>query len=372
MYFKVFIDLRSCRLDLRQTQRKLMTRLASLALIILVGCVRIEGAETPAQSTGVESPKLAEAPVAAAPQVSEMSEMILLTVDKDDLRAELKTWPANLGESRTLSQFTIAVGKEKGDKQREGDNRTPEGIYFTESVIDGEKLPEKYGPKAIPINFPNPMDRRLKKSGYGIWLHGVENNSRIEEANVTEGCVAFYNEDIGELAHWLKPHQGLVVIASDTAEVNRDDDVRTLRERTEAWANSWKQRSLDEYISYYDDSFRFKGLDIAGFRDYKRNVFASYKSMTVEFGEIRVVTHPKYAISFMNQDFDGDGRFTSRGRKILYWQKDAQGLWKIADEIHEDRRVEHLNITPDALASLTRAANTAKAQQKPQSSTSNL
>ena len=44
--------------------------------------------------------------------------------------------------------------------------------------------------------FPNDYDKDLGKTGYGIWLHGVEDDSRIEKANVTEGCVAFYNADI--------------------------------------------------------------------------------------------------------------------------------------------------------------------------------
>jgi murein L,D-transpeptidase YafK len=347
----------------------------AITLILLAGCLRGEGSESPSER--LADPKASNvvattSSVDAPAKIETQSEMILLTVDKEDLRAELRTWPSQHQASRALSGFTIAVGKERGDKEREGDNRTPEGIYFTEGLIDGEKLPEKYGPKAIPINFPNPMDRLSKKSGYGIWLHGVENNARIEEANVTEGCVAFYNEDIDELAHWLKPHQGIVVIARDSAEVNRPADVQDLMSQTQNWAASWRERRLDDYVAHYHSEFKYKGLDRSGFHTYKKNVFAGYKQMTVEFGDIRAVTHPKYAISFMNQDFNGDDRFITKGRKILYWSKDESGQWRIIHEIHEDRRVENLAITPDALASLTKTANASKTAQKNQTTSSNL
>ena len=74
-------------------------------------------------------------------------------VNKSDPSATLKTWPT-LVKPKTLMKFKIAIGKEKGDKQFEGDNKTPEGIYFVNRIIDGKSLPEKYGPWFLPINFP--------------------------------------------------------------------------------------------------------------------------------------------------------------------------------------------------------------------------
>ena len=87
------------------------------------------------------------------------NEVIFLLVDKKTLKAELKTWPDDHLQSETLLTLKIAVGKALGDKQVEGDNKTPEGIYFTQELINGNTLPAKYGPFAIPINFPNTFDR---------------------------------------------------------------------------------------------------------------------------------------------------------------------------------------------------------------------
>ena len=77
-------------------------------------------------------------------------------------------------------KFKIAIGKEKGDKQYEGDNKTPEGIYLL-IVLSTVAFPEKYGPLALPINFPNDFDKDQGKTGHGIWLHGVADDSRVKK-----------------------------------------------------------------------------------------------------------------------------------------------------------------------------------------------
>ena len=281
------------------------------------------------------------------------SEVLFLAVDKKNLKAELRTLPEPANLPTTLRSFRIAIGKEFGDKVREGDNRTPEGVYFARRIIDGSKLPAKYGPKAIPINFPNPIDRLEKKSGHGIWLHGVERDSRVEEANVTEGCVAFYNDDIVRLSGWLKPYQGIVVIADDVSKVNQPSDVKQLQQLTQKWYTSWQQRDIDAYISHYHEKlFRYRGMNLDQFQAYKKRVFSSYKSMTLDISDLRVIAHPKYAMTIMNQDFNGDDRFISNGRKILYWTKDQQGRWKILVEDFENRRLEAMSYTPEQVAKL--------------------
>ena len=296
------------------------------------------------------------APLGAAAlpgRASSHTDMIMLVVDKQNLRAELKTWPEKPSQAASLKQFRVAIGKEEGDKLAEGDNRTPEGIYFARSHIDGHTLPEKYGRKAIPIDFPNPIDQADGKTGHGIWLHGVDREGRVDEAKVTEGCVAFYNADIASLANWLKGYQGVVVIARDMATVNRDQDIQSVREQTLGWMRAWAERHIDHYTGFYRPDFRFSGMNLAAFKDYKRRVFTSYQRMSVTFDNLRVVTHPKYAVSFFNQDFHGDQRFTSIGRKALYWVRDQAGAWRIRRELFENRRFEFMTFTDAELALLS-------------------
>lgn len=283
----------------------------------------------------------------------------LLVVDKKTLSARLETFPEVDQSPEMLVSFKIAIGKELGDKEKEGDNRTPEGIYLTRRPIDGAALPAKYGSQAIPINFPNTIDLLQSKTGYGIWLHGVETNSRVEEANVTEGCVAFYNEDIAALGTWLKPNKSIVVIADDATHVNRNEARVAILDSTRQWLEAWQKRDLDTYTSFYHSEFKHKKLGLSEYKTYKNAVFKSYKEMTVVMSQVRVITHPKYSISLMNQAFDGDGRYVSNGRKILYWLKDVDGSMKIVREVFSGAKFDE---TPVTVAEYTQMLSLRKAE----------
>ena len=298
-------------------------------------------------------------------------DMIYLHVDKESLTAELRTWPESHKESERLMTLRIAIGKAEGDKQVEGDNKTPEGIYFAQTLIDGKTLPAKYGPFAIPINFPNSYDKAQGKTGYGIWLHGVEKDARIEEAKVTEGCVAFYNADIVALSKWLQPQQTVVLISNGRESANKDDDVAMLTQLSKNWMKAWKVRNADQYISHYSSEFKYRRMDRAAYHNYKKRVFSSYKKMNLEFSDLRVFTHQSYAISVMNQDFNGDNRYVSKGRKVLYWKK-VGNTWKISHEIFERMRFSPQRYSRELLAKVFEESPSAKLFSKQEDEESKL
>jgi murein L,D-transpeptidase YafK len=289
------------------------------------------------------------------------NDMVILWVSKSELKAHLMTWPEDLKKSEVLMSFKIAIGKEEGDKQVEGDNRTPEGIYVSQSILDGKTLPAKYGPLAIPINFPNPVDRISGKTGHGIWLHGVEQDQRVEAAKVTEGCVAFYNADILTLSRWLKPQQSVVMIGKSFQGINEPQDLKSLRAATAGWAEAWQQRDLKKYISYYDDDFKHpNGGGRKGYEDYKKRVFAGYKKMTVGIKDIRVFTHEAYGVSIMNQNFNGDNRFIANGKKILYWSKQKDGSWRILNESFDNNPLKFMSFTDKQVADSQKGSASSK------------
>lgn len=270
------------------------------------------------------------------------TDMVFLLIDKKNLRADLMTWPEKTDEAALLMSFQIAVGKAVGDKQKQGDNKTPEGIYITQGFIPGNTLPPRYGAMAIPINFPNPVDRYMGKTGYGIWLHGVENKGRIAEKQVTRGCVAFYNKDIKQLANWVRAHQTVVMIVNGKGTVNSSHDLGRVRQLTAAWQTAWQSRDIVRYSDFYSANFRHKAMGKNAYRAHKKAVFAAYTNMSVAMDNHRYFSNGRYAIAVMNQDFNGDNRYVAKGRKILYWEKTPTGDWKILREIYENRRLTFL------------------------------
>ena len=105
-----------------------------------------------------------------------------------------------------IEVYQIALGRGGlGPKQRQGDNKTPEGKY----IIDSKNINSRFH-LAFHISYPNAADRaRAKKLGVSpggdIMIHGVE--KRYESLGLlqyaydwTEGCIALTNPEIDEFA----------------------------------------------------------------------------------------------------------------------------------------------------------------------------
>lgn len=82
----------------------------------------------------------------------------------------------NYSDGKLIKTFSTTLGKSPlGDKQFEGDNRTPEGEYFINS-----KNPNSAFHKNLGISYPNSKDigeaKSLGKSpGGDIKIHGIKN-----------------------------------------------------------------------------------------------------------------------------------------------------------------------------------------------------
>ena len=72
------------------------------------------------------------------------------------------------GQPAAVREFECIHGRVEGDKQKQGDLKTPEGVYFLTKVITQKLDFMEYGPHAVALNYPNPADRLRKKTGSGI------------------------------------------------------------------------------------------------------------------------------------------------------------------------------------------------------------
>jgi len=73
--------------------------------------------------------------------------------------------------------------------------------------------------------------------------------------------------------------------------------------------------------------------------------------MNVKTTTVRVLVHPKYALAIMNQEFNGDNRYKSQGRKVLYWQRE-KGQWKIVRETFSNISLTKLDLSEHKLQTL--------------------
>ncbi len=115
------------------------------------------------------------------------------------------------GEARRI--YRIALGfAPAGDKQREGDGRTPEGRF----TID-RRNPQSAYHLSLGISYPRPEDRaRARLAGYSpggdIMIHGQPNarpDDSLLPGDWTAGCIAVSNAEMREI--WAAVANGTTV-----------------------------------------------------------------------------------------------------------------------------------------------------------------
>lgn len=104
-----------------------------------------------------------------------------------------------------IKTYRIALGGNPiGPKEREGDNKTPEGYY----VIDSRNKDSHYH-RSLHISYPNERDKKRANAlgvspGGNIMIHGIKNGfSWVGDAHAevdwTKGCIAVTDEEIEEI-----------------------------------------------------------------------------------------------------------------------------------------------------------------------------
>ena len=122
-----------------------------------------------------------------------------------------------ISKGEVLKTYKIALGGNTiGPKERQGDNKTPEGTY----AIDSRNKGSLYH-LALHISYPNEKDKKRAKErgvspGGNIMIHGIKNGfSWVGDAHAevdwTKGCIAVTDEEIEEIGT-LAPNGTIVEI----------------------------------------------------------------------------------------------------------------------------------------------------------------
>jgi len=245
---------------------------------------------------------------------------------------------ANGGDAvQQIDQRYMSVGANGVGKERAWDRKTPLGVYFVTGSLDTSKMHEKYGVAAFPLDYPNAWDRYNSRTGYGIWLHGVDRNDPERPPLDTDGCLALPNEALLQLADRLQPMVTPLIVAreidwvsSHSVRVRRNE----FRAALETWRKSLQQEDLFTYLSLYHDDFRHRGMDKPGWSEYRLRVFEARNLARVSLRDVMLIADPESPelyLSRFNQVLQTkDGQLTTTKR--LYWRREAENQWKIISE----------------------------------------
>ena len=243
------------------------------------------------------------------------------------------------GAPRHVADFYVSVGKNGLEKERQGDQRTPLGVYQVTSSVAREKLIDFYGPGAFPINYPNEWDKRSAKTGSGIWIHGTPSTTYSRPPRASDGCVVLTNEDFARVAQFVVPGVTPIVIASNVKWQSPDDWLATratLSASLDGWKRDWESLNMDKYLAHYSQKFDADGKDLSSWAESKRRINAAKNFVNVEITNLSVFEYPlapdalPMVIVTFEQDYKSSNN-SSKMKKRQYWQRDGV-QWKIIYE----------------------------------------
>lgn len=252
----------------------------------------------------------------------------------DTVRSRLFVFANSDGEPRYVTDFYISLGKNGVEKRREGDHKTPLGVYTI--VSSKEKLPDFYGSGAFPISYPNEWDKQHGRNGHGIWLHGTPSETYSRPPRATDGCVALANDDLRRLARYVDVGRTPVVISAGIEWMAPERWQASRREflaAFEQWRSDWESLDADRYLSHYSSRFRSEGKDLAAWSTYKRKVNAGKSWVKVTVSDLSVLGNPdseNMVVVTFAQDYRSSN-LANRTVKRQYWSRD-QGLWRVVLE----------------------------------------
>ncbi|HEX5055237.1 MAG TPA: L,D-transpeptidase family protein [Gammaproteobacteria bacterium] len=207
------------------------------------------------------------------------------------------------GELRLLANYYSGIGKQGAGKRREGDHRTPVGVYTFLEYIGDNRLPDLYGAGALTLNYPNRWDRRLGRTGSNIWLHGVPRSTYSRAPRSSRGCVTVSNFIFDALSRYALPGHTPIVLA-DHLEWQTAEQTAQQRTVFDALLEQWRVAQAASAAAEID----LEDIDMYFYPGEQNLVQMNFKQLTAPAGSAK-------------ESF-----------RTLYWKLQPDNLWKVVAE----------------------------------------
>ena len=130
-----------------------------------------------------------------------------IVVDKPKLRLYV------IENSDTLLNVPICVGKNKGNKTRRGDHKTPEGKFAISGIYNSTSWKHDFKDgKGLVAGAYGPWFFRLNSSKwFHIGIHGTCYHKTIGTRD-SDGCIRLKNEDLNQLKNYVNIGTKVVIL----------------------------------------------------------------------------------------------------------------------------------------------------------------
>lgn len=236
-----------------------------------------------------------------------------------------------------VRDYYISQGKLGVNKQKEGDQKTPLGVYHVVTRLATKTLSDFYGSGALPINYPNDWDRLNERTGHGIWLHGTPSDTYSRAPKSSNGCVVLTNADMAHLAKTVNIGTTPVIISDQEEFISKE---KWAAERTKAllilehWRQDAESNVPKKLRMRYSNAFKAAtGESADDWLRKNQGPLNGASKVQVGVSDVQAFDYPGHqnllSVSFV-QTVTAGGQSESV-RKRQYWSNES-GQWKIVSE----------------------------------------
>jgi len=255
----------------------------------------------------------------------------------DARRSRLYVYENRQGELQFQRDFYISQGKLGVNKEKEGDQKTPLGVYYITGRLAGSRLPDLYGVGALPISYPNEWDKLHGRDGSGIWLHGTPARNYSRPPLSSDGCVVLTNPDLRVVYSAIEVGKTPVVIANETDFVPRAqlaEERKQAHAMLEGWRTALEDPDPQRLRTQYSSRFRTEqGEALDDWLARQRKLTEALVKPAMALRSLSLFRYPGrdevVVATFTVDAVSGAKRVSNRKRQ--YWEREG-GAWKIVSE----------------------------------------
>ena len=236
------------------------------------------------------------------------------------------------------TDYFITIGLKGAGKQKQGDQKTPIGIYHVTRYIDDKVLPDLYGDGAFPISYPNVWDVRKQRTGGGIWIHGTPSYTYNRSPWASNGCIVVSNPDFVDINQYIKPEiHTPVVVANKVEWLSREQWERQrveMKAALDSWIEDWEGLNHERYRQNYSPTeFTAYGRDFSAWDKHTQWVNRKKTHVAVGYKNLNIFNYPgeeNIVLMQFRQDYQSNN-LNLDSAKDLYWRHNGK-RWQIVYE----------------------------------------
>ncbi len=209
-------------------------------------------------------------------------------------------------KAELLFHSYASVGLNGLNKEKEGDGRSPVGVYFTQKRLPDKRLPDLYGVGALTLNYPNFLDVHRGRSGSGIWIHGSPSAQYSRAPQASDGCIVLPNDSMRRLMTLGKP-KGIPIFIQEKIDWVAPSQYARLPDAL--------SQLLVERYPFLESSLSLKALSFSGGSQYKQAELVHFLTWQDQGQQVALI----------------DLSNTENKRLRTYWVNGADG-WTLISE----------------------------------------